>query len=243
MRAIASTSVGITKLMQTQRPPRVGLMVPINNTTFEPELLKWLPARSSCMTLRIPRGRGLLTPESLPAYMESALALAEQFADSEVDIVAYGCTAAGFISGPAGDAALAQKLRQVTQKPVVTTARSMVISLQEIGARNIGLITPYMDLVNQQLKAFLADGGIQTRRFDSFYAETVDQLGRIQAREVADLARRTMGADCDAMYIACAQLPTYDILDELRAEFQRPVLSSILSTAREVMKALEPQPA
>jgi len=229
--------------MRMQRPPRVGLMVPINNTTFEPELLKWLPAGATCMTLRIPRGRGLLTPETLPAYMDSALELAQRFADSEVDIVAYGCTAAGFISGPAGDAALSEKLRQVTQKPVVTTARSMVISLQEAGVRNIGLITPYLDLVNQQLKAFLADSGIHTRRFDSFYAETVDQLGRIQAREVADLARRTMGADCDAMYIACAQLPTYDILDDLRAEFQRPVLSSILSTAREAIKTLELQPA
>lgn len=229
--------------MSMQRPPRVGLMVPINNTTFEPELLKWLPAGATCMTLRIPRGRGLLTPETLPAYMESALELAKQFADSDVDIVAYGCTAAGFISGPAGDAALSEKLRQVTQKPVVTTARSMVISLQEAGVRNIGLITPYMDLVNQQLKAFLADGGIHTQRFDSFYAETVDKLGAIQAHEVADLARRTMGADCDAMYIACAQLPTFDIVDGLRAEFQRPVLSSILSTAREAMKSLEPQPA
>ncbi len=229
--------------MRMQRPPRVGLMVPINNTTFEPELLRWLPAGSTCMTLRIPRGRGLLTPETLPAYMDSALELARQFADSDVDIVAYGCTAAGFISGPAGDAALNEKLRQVTQKPVVTTARSMVISLQEIGVRNIGLITPYMELVNQQLQAFLADGGIRTRRFDSFYAETVDKLGSIQAPEVADLARRTMGPDCDAMYIACAQLPTFDILEGLRAEFKRPVLSSILSTAQQALKALDLQPA
>jgi maleate cis-trans isomerase len=218
-------------------------MVPINNTTFEPELLRWLPAGSTCMTLRIPRGRGLLTPETLPAYMESALELARQFAGADVDVVAYGCTAAGFISGPAGDAALAQKLRQVTGKPVVTTARSMVISLQEIGVRNIGLITPYTHLVNDQLQAFLADGGIQTRRFDSFYAETVDVLGRIQAPEVADLARRTMDTGCEAMYIACAQLPTFDILEGLRAEFGKPVLSSILSTAREALKTLDLQPA
>lgn len=226
--------------MDTPRPLRVGLMVPINNTTFEPELLRWLPAGSTCMTLRIPRGRGLLTPESLPAYVDNALALAKQFADADIDLVAYGCTAAGFISGPAGDAALAKELARVTGKPVVTTARAMVISLQRIGARNIGLITPYMDMVNDQLKAFLADGGIQTKRFDSFYAETVDKLGAIQAPEVATLARSTMDAECDAMYIACAQLPTFDILDSLRADFRRPVLSSILSTAQEAMRTMAP---
>lgn len=229
--------------MNMQRPPRVGLMVPINNTTFEGELLQWLPPGSSVMTLRIPRGRGLLTPATLPAYMESALELARQFAASDVDVVAYGCTAAGFISGPAGDARLAKQLAEVTGKPVVTTARSMVLALQEIGARDIALITPYMHLVNDQLKAFLADGGVGVRRFDSFYAETVDKLGAITAPEVAGLARATIDRQCDAMFIACAQLPTFDILDGLRAEFGRPVLSSIQATAREALRTLDLQPA
>ena len=109
----------------------VGLMVPINNTTFEGELLAWLPAGSTCTTLRIPRGKGLLTPETLPAYKAQALELAARFATMDIDVVAYGCTAAGFISGPAGDAQLARELATVTGKPVVTTARSMVLALQE----------------------------------------------------------------------------------------------------------------
>ncbi|MBI3937052.1 MAG: hypothetical protein HY323_08745, partial [Betaproteobacteria bacterium] len=59
---------------------KVGLMVPINNTTMERELLVWLPAGSTCVTLRIPRGKGLLTAETLPAYKAQALALAARFA-------------------------------------------------------------------------------------------------------------------------------------------------------------------
>ena len=43
------------------KPLRLGLMVPINNTTMEGELLKWLPAGSTCTTIKIPRGAGLLT--------------------------------------------------------------------------------------------------------------------------------------------------------------------------------------
>jgi maleate cis-trans isomerase len=229
--------------MDNPHPPRVGLMVPINNTTFEPELLAGLPGGGKVMTLRIPRGKGLLTPESLPDYMANALALARQFADSDVEVVAYGCTAAGFISGPARDASLARELAEVTGKPVVTTARAMVTALQEIGARDIALITPYTDLVNDQLKAFLLDGGIRVRRFDSFYAETVDKLGAIRSDEVAELARKTMSDDCDAMFIACAQLPTLDILDTLRAEFGRPVLSSIQCTTQAALRLLERAPA
>jgi maleate isomerase len=215
----------------------VGLMVPINNTTFEGELLAWLPAGSTCTTLRIPRGKALLTTATLPAYKAQALALAARFAGPGIDVVAYGCTAAGFIDGPAGDTELARELAAATGKPVVTTARSMVLALKEAGANNIALVTPYLDEVNVQLKAFLADGGIRVRRFDSFYAATVDELGRIALPAVAALARRTMSDDCDALFIACAQLPTRGILDELSREFRRPVLSANWATTRYAIRA------
>src|SRR5262249_43461056 len=93
------------------RALRVGLMVPANNTTMEGELAAWLPAGSTVMTVKIPRGPGLLTPETIPAYRGSAIALARQHFDrTRIDLIAYGCTAAGFISGPEGDAALSRQL-------------------------------------------------------------------------------------------------------------------------------------
>lgn len=218
-------------------PLNVGLMVPINNTTFERELPGWLPAGSTSMTLRIPRGKGLLTPETLPAYKAGALALAERFKDADIDVVIYGCTAAGFISGPAADAQLTVELSGITGKPVVTVARSMVVSLQRIKAKAIALVTPYLEPVNERLKAFLQDGGIAVRRFNSFYAPNVDELGRIDAGSVAKMARETMDEQCDALFIACAQLPTLEIRAGLEKEFGRPVRSSNWAATREAIKA------
>ena len=215
----------------------VGLMVPANNTTMEHELPAWLPAGSSCVTVRIPRGKGMLSAQTLPEYKAHALVLAEQFRDPAIDAVAYGCTAAGFISGPAGDAALQRELETVTGKPVATTARSMVLALHEAGAKNIALVTPYQDDVNERLKAFLLEGGIEVRRFASFYAQNVDELGRIEAHAVAQLARQTMREDCDALFVACSQLPTAAILADLGAELGRPALSSIQATAQYVLRA------
>ena len=142
------------------RSIRVGLMVPINNTTMEGEMLGWLPVGSTVRTLRIPRGKGLLTQETLPAYKDAAIELAKQFNEDPVDVIAYGCTAAGFILGPEGDFEIAQRLSETTGKPVVTTARSMVLALQAIGAQKISLLTPYQDDVNVRLRAFLKSGDI-----------------------------------------------------------------------------------
>lgn len=216
-------------------PVRVGLMVPENNTTMEHELLGWLPPGSSCQTLRIPRGAGLLTPEAIPQYRASALELAHRFDSSALDAIAYGCTAAGFILGPEGDESIAHDLAGVTGLPVVTTAGAMVLGLQEVGARRVFLLTPYQDDVNRRIGEFLCHEGIEVAGLDSFRAANVQELGAITSEQVHARALQASLDGCDAMFIACSQLPTLDILDELTEALGVPVLSSIQVTASCIM--------
>lgn len=219
------------------RALRVGLMVPANNTTMEPELLGWLPAGSTCHTLRIPRGAGLLTAETLPAYKQAAIELGRQFAQQDIDVIAYGCTAAGFILGPAGDDEISARLAEVSGKPVVTTASAMVRALNALGASSISLLTPYQDDVNDRLRDFLGSGAIGVRHFDSFYAADVVALGQITEAQVAARAEPLCQGDVQALFIACSQLPTLHIVEPLAAAWGRPVLSSIQVTAQYAIAA------
>mgnify|MGYP001615161034 CR=1 FL=1 len=206
-------------------------MVPINNTTMEHELLAWLPAGSTCRRLGIPRGKATLRPEDLPAYLAQATQLAKAFAAADIDLVVYGCTAAGFLAGPDRDAAVAAELAEVTGKPVVTTANSMIAALRELGAQNVAVVTPYLDLVNERLQAFLEQAGIGVKSLASFRAQSVDELAAITPAQIAALARETMRPGCDALFIACSQLPTRDILGDLERELGCPVWSSIRATS------------
>jgi maleate cis-trans isomerase len=217
---------------------KIGLMVPANNTTMESELLAWLPAGASCRTLRIPRQQGLLTTADIPAYVGQAESMARAFAEDPVDVVVYGCTAAGILAGPERDRAIAASLQAITGRPVVTTASSMVASLQEEDAESIALVTPYQDEVNERLKAFLAHSEIRVRSMRSLGATNVEELGAIGAEAVAALARETVDGECDALFIACSQLPTRAIVGPLEREFQRPVWSSIKATAWRACNAL-----
>lgn len=220
------------------KPLNIGLMVPINNTTMEGEMLGWLPEGSTCKTLRIPRGKGLLTEETLPAYRDAAIELAKQFNETPLDVIAYGCTAAGFILGPKGDDEIAASLTVTTGLPVVTTAHSMMLALREMGATNISLLTPYQDDVNNRLRDFLSSGDIRVGHFDSFYAADVVALGQITELQVAERAKLLCENDVDAMFIACSQLPTLNVVDSLSAIWGKPVLSSIQVTAKLVMQAV-----
>ena len=209
----------------------MALMVPINNSTMEKELLAWMPEMDECTTLKIPRSKGLLTVETIPAYQQGAYELARQLEGNNLEILAYGCTAASFLAGPSADKDMQHRLADMLQLPVVTTAQSMVKELHQRSIERIALVTPYHDEVNQRLKHYLTDEGIEVMAFDSLRAPDVDALGRITSSEVAGMARQVMSDACQAMFIACSQLPTFDILDALSAEFQRPVLSSIQATA------------
>lgn len=221
---------------------KLGLMVPANNTTMEPELLDWLPG-SQCRTLRIPRGKGLLGPAEIPAYVAQALELARDYDPAQTDIVAYGCTAAGFIGGPSRDAEIRQKLAEITGKPVVTTAGAMIAALRHIGATRIAVVTPYLELVNERLKAYLEQSGITVLKLSSFNAQTTDELAAIMPEQIAALARDTMTPDADALFIGCSQLPTRDILPRLEREFGKPVWSSIKATAWHAERVLTQRPA
>lgn len=208
-----------------------GLLVPINNTTMEPELLEWLPQGSTCCRLGIPRGKGMLTPADLPAYLAHTVELAKAFTSADIDLIAYGCTAAGFMAGPQRDAEVAAEISGLTGKPVVTTASAMTAALEDLGARRVTVVTPYLDPVNERLKAFIEASGIAVENLATFRAETVDALAAITPEQIVDLARTAMSPGSDAMFIACSQLPTRAILGALEREFSRPVWSSIRATA------------
>jgi arylmalonate decarboxylase len=217
-------------------------MVPANNTTMEQELPGWMPGAPECDVVKIPRPPGLLTPRDIPAYVASAVELAGAYVQRPVDVVVYGCTAAGILAGPEQDAAIARTLAERTGRPVVTTATSTARWASDRGLKRIALLTPYSEEVNQRLVAFLAAFGVGVQVRHSLGATTTEELGRITAQQVTDGARALMTDDCDGLFIACSQLPTAGVREALEAGFGRPVGSSIHATACYASEALRERP-
>lgn len=226
--------------MQTTR--RYGLMVPANNTTMEREIPGWTEG-GHCDVIRIPRPPGLLTQNDIPAYVDQALQLSKHYAKDPVDVVIYGCTAAGILAGPAQDADIGRKLSEQTGRPVVTTATSTARWLQDRQLKRIALLTPYSDAVNQSLIEFLKVFGIGVQALHSMQARDTAALGAITGEQVEQAARGLMTDDCDGMFIACSQLPTAGVRQALEGDFGRPVGSSIHATAVYAMQAAAAQPA
>jgi maleate cis-trans isomerase len=180
---------------------------------------------------RVKRPARTLMREDLPAYAEATLAAVEPFLGSRPDVLFYGCTAAGFLAGPDGNAAMVDKLRAKTDAMVVSTAGAMVQALRSAGASSTAVVTPYLDPVNEGLRSYLEVSAITVETLNSFHCKTTDELGRITPQQVFALALSTVTPRSKALFIACSQLPTIGIIAALRARLGIPVWSSVGATA------------
>jgi maleate cis-trans isomerase len=217
---------------------RAVISVPANNTTMERELNASLPELAPFAVARVKLPSGTLTVEDLPAYTRSTLDSLAPFLSQRLELVVYGCTAAGFLAGPAASARIVEAMRERSGAVVVGTGAAMAEVLQYDGVRETAVVTPYLDAVNDGLRAYLAGAGIAVEVLRSFECKTTDELGRIDEAEVMDLALRTVTPRSRALFIACSQLPTRAILEPLRRKLGIPVWSSISATAWAAARAM-----
>ena len=210
---------------------RVGVIIPANNTTVEAEIPRLAPVPVEIIACRVKRGPGLLTGEDIPAYKENAKTAIATLVDERPDVIIYGCTAAGILSGPEQDMAFTAELSSVFGVPVVSTACAMTQILQRDGIDRVDVVSPYHTEVNDALEAFLAYSEITATRVASLEAKDVEALGEMTAQDVYGFAGRPLADDAKGLFIACSQLPTFEILPALRRDHGAPVWSSIAAAA------------
>src|SRR6266571_3134238 len=90
---------------------------------------------------------------------EFALPAARDVGTARPDVVVFGCTSAGALRGNDYDAALCQRISEVAGAPAVSTIGSVRGAIESAGGSRIGVITPYVDQLNEKIKASIeADG-------------------------------------------------------------------------------------
>jgi maleate isomerase len=214
-------------------PQRIKALIvmPENNTTIEPEISALCPALAPIAVARVKRPARTLLLEDLPAYADATLDAVEPFAAEPWDLVIYGCTAAGFLGGPSSNDRMVERLRARTGAAVVSTAGAMIAALRRASVSETAVVTPYLQPVNDGLRDYLGLSGIAVEILNSFFCKTTAELGAITEDQVFELARKTVTPRSKSLFVVCSQLPTLNVIAQLRAELGIPVWSSIQATA------------
>ncbi|MCX5136577.1 MULTISPECIES: maleate cis-trans isomerase family protein [unclassified Streptomyces] len=218
--------------------PRLGVVVPPENPTAEPEFNHLLGTAMNVYTSRFPVTPGAGLRAMLETYNEVLPALLDSFGELRLDATVVACSASHYLLGPEGDRAFCDALSQRAGSPVRSSTQAILAACETLGVDRLTLVSPYQPWLTDTSRSFWeragltvdgvvlvparadADGGAH---YDPYEVTTRTILGRIRERELpADTALLFTGTG----------MGTLAALNELaRRDPGRALLSSNLASA------------
>ncbi|MBD2451882.1 aspartate/glutamate racemase family protein [Nostoc sp. FACHB-152] len=215
---------------------RLGLLVPAGNTTFEPDFHSAFTHQVSIHSHRVTAqgSHAYESYESMDDINKAAVQEVEKLAIAKVNFGAYGFTTATFYRGRVFAEQLQQRLSQVLGVPVVIPALALLEALAHLKAKKISVVTPYPEWNNQTLKEFLSETPFEIVSFkgDERPKEVAKQnyLWHQSPDEALAFIKQVSHKGADAIVLACTAWRTFEVIEELEADLNIPVVTANQAT-------------
>ena len=230
------------------RPTRVGLMIPSSNTMMEADFARELPPGTALHTAR------MFMEDTTPAgenrmLDEFALPAARDLGTARPDVVVFGCTSAGALRGNDYDAELCRRIGELTGAPVVSTIGAVRTAIEESGAASVGVITPYVDELNEKIKASIEADGIDVAGIYGLGITDNFQIAEVGQDEIVAFAVRALGplaagGTIDLAFASCTNFGAMAARPAISERLGLPVVTSnqaVLAAAVARLRALAPR--
>ena len=178
----------------------IGMLTPQANTTVEPEFWALMPSDWSMINARLTSDKSTIE-ERLVDYTTKFVDVAREFANAPITVLAAGCTGASYLIGRTREQELMAELSANHGVPCYTAAWATVEALRVLGARRIGLISPYPKVLNDKCDPYWESFGLEvvaktgpdleTAKFHPIYA--------MQGAATLAALQELQDADCDAI--------------------------------------------
>lgn len=204
----------------------IGLIVLESDETLEVEFRQTFRQKGVALyQSRIPNAPEI-TPETL-AEMKNALPQAARLLPRTypLGVVGYGCTSGATIIGPQTVAELINSVHPTAR--VTDPISATIAALHHVGAKNIAIASPYIAEVSAAMRDLLERKGFKITGFGSFEEEQDAIVARITTASIYEaICALGKADDVDAVFVACTNLRTFDIIERAEAAIGKPVVSS-----------------
>jgi maleate isomerase len=222
---------------------RVGVLVPSSNTVMEPDFWRALPPGATLHTARMFLED--TTPEGEHRMLdEHVLPAARDLATARPDLIVFGCTSAGALRGNDYDAELCRRISDLSGVPTVSVIASVRRAIAASGARRVGVVTPYVDALNQPIRESVEADGVEVATIAGLGITDNFEIAAVPRREILELADRTLrGLAVDLAFVSCTNFPAMAALPELERRLGLPVVTSNQAAIATVLRMLDAAPA
>lgn len=233
--------------MSVQPARRLGLMIPSSNTMMEVDFVGGVPPGISVHTARMFMED--TTPEGENRMLdEFALPAARDLGTARPDVVVFGCTSAGALRGSDYDTQLCHRISDLTGAPTVSTIRSVRAAIEASGATRIGVMTPYVDELNEKIKASIEADGVEVMRIAGLGMTENFEIARVTQDQIVDFAVRALGdlatgGSIDLVFASCTNFGAMAARAAIAERLRLPVVTSnqaVLAAAIARLDAVAP---
>jgi maleate cis-trans isomerase len=207
----------------------IGVLTPQANTTVEPELWIMLPPGVAMINARMTSDRSSLEAR-LVDYFDQIEKTVEQFHNAPVGAFAFATTGASYLAGIPREREVVETIGQRMGVPLITAGRAVVLALETIGAKRIGIVSPYPEGLTKasiaywQEHGFVVDGVVQiATRSDEFHP--IYSIPAANARQGLD---QLESKRLDAIVMLGTGMPTLEPILERPQVGGAPVMSCML---------------
>jgi len=224
----------------------IGTLTPQGNTTVEPEMAILLPQGYASIAARMVSPAPSMDAR-LCAYIRELPDTTAQFADAPLDAVAFACTGASYLVGPAAEQQLVAEATEGCGAPVVTSGQAVVAALAALAARRVAFVSPYPAALTAASLGYWALFGIEATQVVQVQAgpAAAHPIYGLAAAAVQDaVAALDVTAGLDAVVLLGTGMPSLPAIAAMPRVGAAPVLSCMLATAwRSVLAASREPPS
>jgi maleate isomerase len=214
------------------RPVRLGMLTPSSNTALEP-ITSAMLAGISDITAHFSRFKVTEIALSQSALRQfdagEILRAAELLAHAKVDVIAWNGTSASWL-GFDRDVSLCEQITATTGIRACTTVLAYRDLLRRLGAKRIGLVTPYRSDVQERIIANWASEGLHCTAERHLSLQDNFSFAEVPETSVASLIEEVVREGCDAAVVLCTNMRGAAVAAQLEQEYDVPVLDSIAVT-------------
>ena len=204
----------------------IGLVVLATDQTMEHEFRALIRARGVAFYESRVLNDNEITPETLRAIGPRIAPSLDLILPSlKLDVVGFGCTSATMMLGEDYVFAEIHKVRPGVACTTPVTAA--LAAFRALGARGIGLLTPYAPEINANLVRYFNGRGVDISAVATFDRRDDREAARISVASIEAAAERMAAAPgVDAIFVSCTSLRVAEAVAGIERRAGVPVTSS-----------------
>jgi len=216
---------------------KIGLLLPSVNSVVEPWFYHAAPRgvtfHSSRMILEREGGA-----QAVERMIQNSFRAAHEVASVPVDLIAYCCTAATLVKGPAYDRELIGRIESETGIPATTATESILKAFKLFGVKKIVITGPYSKDIDELEKKYFEECGYQVLKIEGMNLSAAD-LDKPSPEEIYRFSKKAWDDKADCLLISCLNFRAQACIEALEFDLKRPVITSLQAVLWNILRMVQ----